>query len=401
MKTIFAAILAISVSSSAFSAQGAQAQGAPERNVSAQSAPNNQDQLIDKVLSVSGMKKSLQDLPAQIAAGFMQTASRSGADPDSEKELTNALAQAFPRDIFVNRVSAALKKNYDQARYANYVQVLSTPLARRMLALEVQEPNPAEVRAFFAQVAKSPLPAERIKLIQRMDAAAQGSALLNLMTISSLEAGALAAGGDCSAAVDRIEEMIKRSRPEIEKANRSRVQVMLAYTYRDVPDADLGAYVETYEGKDARWVQDIIHAAIEEQFKSSVQTGAQGMKKIIDAHRPKKTMFAPKCGQSASPGEAEPSRDEPAERKIKKQRAPTAPARSASASADAAAPQDKPAATHQVSRQSSVKSAAAGGDAGAAGKPARHAHHYPAPERDLRHCLGLATSADIIACANK
>lgn len=296
MKTIFAAILAMSISTCVFAVEAT----APSP---ARVASSDQDQLIDRLLTVSGMKKFLQNLPAQTATGFMQAALRNDASEDEKKELVTLLGEAYPKDVFVNRVSAALKTNYNEQRYSNFLQLLSTPLATRMLELEKQEPNPADVQAFLAQVSKHPLPPERIKLIQSMDTATQSSTLLTAMTIASIEAGAFAAGDDCSLVTAKIKKMIVKSRPEIEKANRSSAQVMLAFTYRNVSDADLASYLKVYEDKNSKWVQDIAQAAIKEQFKSSMEKGAQGMKRIVQAHKRKKTMFAPKCGQSESPND--------------------------------------------------------------------------------------------------
>lgn len=340
----------------------------------------DREQLIDQLLAVSGMKKSLQILPAQIAGDFMQAALRSGASKDEERELETTLGDAFPKDGFLNPVRDALRKNYDDQRFAHLLQLLSAPLATRMLKLEEQEPRAADMQNFLAQVSKSPLPPERIKLIQRMDGATQSSALLTAVTIASLEAMAHAAGDDCSNAAARVKGMIAQNRSQIEKSNRSTAQIMLAFTYRDVSDADLVGYVKVYEDKDARWVQDIAQAAIAGQLKRSMTQGAQGIKPIIQAHKRKKTMFAPKCGESESPNGDEPANEEPVkEEPVKEVRD----------------------SKKHISRVPDRKSISDRKVIIAAGKPGGKVRRNPSPGRDLRDCLLLATDAEVIACAEK
>ena len=389
MKTILAITLIMYVSATAWAAEGA----AP---LPARVVPGNQDQLIDQMLTVSGLNRTLQRLPAQIASGLMQATLRAGANADEQQEMVKAIERALPRDAFVNHVSAALKKNYDEQRYAHFVQLLSGPVAIRMTALEASEPNPAEVQTFLADVSKRPLSPERIKLIQRIDEASQASTLLTKMTIASIEAGALSAGDDCPEVIAKIRKMIAKKLPEIDKANHSSTQVMLAFSYRDVSAADLDTYVKIYEDKDSRWAQDIAVAAIDEQFKSSMDQGSRAMKKVVQAHKHKKTMFAPKCGESESPNIDEPVqkqvKDEPVkERNVAKEQTSLA----AATKSNVAAPDTKAAAAD-------VKVAALEQNAAARHKAVRKVHRRTRPPgTDLRACLSLATSAEIIACTEK
>lgn len=371
MKIILAVIVGMYISISAWAAESAGTSPAP-------STSSKQDQLIDQLLSTSGLKMSLQRLPVQLATGFMQATLRNGASADEQREMLKAMERALPRDAFVNRVSAALKKNYDERRYAHFVQLLTGPIAKRMVELEASEPSPADVQAFLTQVSKRPLSPERIKLIQRLDVASQASALLTKMTIASVEASALAAGDDCPEAIAKIRKMIAKKLPEIEKANRSSAQIMLAFTYRNVPDADLDTYSKVYEDKDSMWAQRITVSAIEEQFKSSMELSAGAMKKIVQAHLSKKTMFAPKCGESESPNKDEPVQSE----QIKDKPVNAAKAQTSKAAA------------------ASVKIAGLEQNAAVPHKPV-HKSHRPKPKADLRACLDLATSAEIIACAEK
>lgn len=255
----------------------------------------DQDKLIEQLLTVSGMGQSLRRMTEQIISGFKQSLARSETAPDAQREMLKIYTEAYPKDGFVNSVRDVLKRNYDEQRYTRLLQLLSTPLTKQMAELESVEPTPVAFRNFISQVASQPLSPDRIRLIQRMDSATQTSAMLSKIMISTIESNAMALADYCSGSAEKIKKAIEGQRPDIEKATRSSAQVMLAFTYRDVSDADLNEYLNTYEDKDGKWVQDFVQVAIEEQFNSGIAKEAKGMKQFVQSHKPKKTMFAPKC----------------------------------------------------------------------------------------------------------
>lgn len=286
MKIILAGVLAVFVSYGAL---------ADVERKTVPDALSARDNLVDQLLTVSGMKKSLQRLPEQTIQSFAQSVAKSQNSDEARKAMVTIYVDSFPKDAFVNHVSEALKKNYDERRYAHLLKTLSTPLAEKMANLEAVEPQSADIRNFLSQVASHPLPPERIRLIKKMDSATQDSALMSKMMIASIEASALVAADDCNNISGQISKLIEKNKPNIEKANRSTAQAMLAFTYREVSDADLKEYLDLYQDKDNKWVLNIVQSAMVEQFKSSVTKSAQGIGAYVRAQQPKKTMFAPKC----------------------------------------------------------------------------------------------------------
>jgi hypothetical protein len=294
MKSYLFVFYAIYVSASAIAAEVKISPAV--RPVSVSAASNHvQNKLVDQILKVSGMKESLQRLPEQIVSGFKQSIADDGISPEEQRELLKIYKEAYPKNGFVNRVRDALNINYDEGRYTHLLQLLSTPLSQRMVKLESVEPSPAEFRNYISQVAAQPLSPDRILLIQRMDSATRTSAMLGKMTISSIESNAMAMADDCNDNAEKIKRMLDEQRPDIEKSTRSSAQVMLAFTYRDVTDADLNEYLKINEDADSKWVQDFVQAAIEEQFNWGIEKETKGMKQFVQSHKPKKTMFAPKC----------------------------------------------------------------------------------------------------------
>lgn len=256
---------------------------------------SNQDQLIERLLTVSGMKKSLQQLQNQVNPSIKPGNNATGEAAEFQNEVAKLYSVSYPKDVFLNSVKDALKKNYDEKRYSHLLQLLSTPLSMRMADLESVDPTAEDFQNYISQVSSHPLSADRIKLIQRLDSATRSSAMLNTLTVASVESSAIAMSEDCTVNETKIKKEIEKQIPEIQKATRSRAQITLAFTYRDVSDADLSEYANTYEDKDSKWLQKYVQMAIEEQFKSGTRKVGFGMKQLIQSRKPKKTMFAPKC----------------------------------------------------------------------------------------------------------
>ena len=347
MKTTLAIILAM------FMSAATAAENAGSTN--ALNASTKQDQLINQMLTVSGMKRSLQELSMQMAGGLMQAAMQAKPSENGQQKLIKLLERTFEPDIFLGHVSTELKKNYNEQRYMNVVQLLSAPLAQRMVDLEAHDPTPEELQAFYAQITKTPLSPARISLIQQLDDAMQASVFVDRITITTITAGALISGGDCSKARARVKRAIAENRSDIEKASRSSTQIVLSFLYRDVSIADLKAYLKMSKNIDSKWVMDIATAALVEQLEMSMEQGSRAIAKILKTHAPKKTMFAPKCGQSLSPDQDD----------------------------------DVSASKKRVTRAPGVRL-----HSGKAGT-------LPGPEIDLRACLDLATPAETIACAER
>ena len=267
---------------------------------------DNQESIIEKLIVVSGLKITLDQMQRQVTPKFSNTAASSDGSGAYQQEVMKLYAEAYPKDGFLNRVNTSLHNYYDEKRFLHYIQLLSTPTSTRMIGLESTEPTEADIKNYLAYIGSHPLSARRIKLIERLDLATGSSRLLTTITTLSIESNAVAMSEDCIVNVQRIRKEIEKNRHDIEKATRNQSLMNLAYTYRDVSDADLDEYVKTHEEKDIKWLDEIIVKAIAKQFESGMKKVGLGMKEIVQSQKPKKTMFAPKCASNESTHEELP-----------------------------------------------------------------------------------------------
>jgi hypothetical protein len=259
------------------------------------SGVDRQDKIVEELLVVSGLKTGLQRLSEQIASGAKQAPANNNVSGEIRESVVKLVVDSFPKDGFVRSATDALKMKYDETRYVHLIQMLSTPLAKRMTALETAQPTPADIKSFVSEVASNPLPPERIQLMRKLDSVTQSSDLFTRMTMASVQVNALVVAGDCSEDIKKVKKAIADVRPEIEKSIRNTVLVLYSYVYRGVDDADLNEYLKIYEDKDSKWVQGIVNAAIESEFNDGMAKEVAGLKHLIPPRKRNQSMFAPKC----------------------------------------------------------------------------------------------------------
>ncbi|HEY5993836.1 MAG TPA: hypothetical protein VIU46_04455 [Gallionellaceae bacterium] len=360
---------------------------APDSQVPAQKAAAKSPspgKVIADILSASGMKHSLDAMPASFVKGFhngMEKA-QNRLPQDLAQAMENSAKEAFPADGITNSVTRAMKKDYSEKRYLEFLADLSSPLARRMADLELKAaaPSEQEVADFQEQLASNPLSAQRSDLLHRLDTASRSTDLLTTIMFSiskGMMSGMIGASANCvsAAKLKEAEASLKAnldsSRPEME----SLALNTLAYTYRDVSDADLAEYLKIYEKENSRHIQGVIYSAITEEFnQASARMGRGIMKAIV---RKKAAMGEQACADNSGANDtiAQAQVEEPAN-PTESPAPPAAPASSA------------PAATEQQ------------------GTPVTPKSSIPLEKRqggDITQCLeaGSKSDKDIAACAEK
>src|SRR5450759_1990450 len=92
-------------------------QAAPVKAAAPADTGPARDKLIEDTLVASGLKRQLDQLPQQLIAGVRQSGKqKSKASFALVKAIENAVAESFTAQGFQDRVSADLKKNFDQQR---------------------------------------------------------------------------------------------------------------------------------------------------------------------------------------------------------------------------------------------------------------------------------------------
>lgn len=274
------------------------------------------DKQIEGILVVSGLDHALKRLPEAMLESLRQA----GQQDKSGKlnagdwgEMERLMRASFTAEALKQRIAARLKKYYDARRYQAFLDDISTPLARRMTELEKQEPKPDEVAAYVKSLASKPLSPERAKLIERLDVASRAGAVILESTLTVAKGMARGFAGSDAKPLTAIDKTIDEQRAALESTLRDAARVLLAYTYRDVGDADLAEYVRIHEQEGAKLVLGHVYDAMLDVMRESSERFGGGLEKLVKAKL---------AEQAAAQAKGKPEAEAPA--------APTAKAAAAS-----------------------------------------------------------------------
>ena len=247
----------------------------------AHARPNEALEVAKRLLQNSGLAAQLKSFPRQVEQDLAQA---QGRLPD---ELLNALraaakesfSPAAMHDDLVRGIAARL--TVGEMRKA--LVGLDTDLGRRMTRAEElasESLTPETVQAYAEGMKRRPLPAKRSELIAGLATATK--AVEGTANIVEGVALGIAVGMDSMQpaqkrqGVSALSEQLRQSMPpeQIREAIGTMTPVMYAYTYRDVSDADLEAYLAfNRSNSGARYNEAMMGALTEALAKAALRVG--------------------------------------------------------------------------------------------------------------------------------
>lgn len=266
----------------------------------------NPDKQIEDILAVSGLGHTLQRLPEQLLASVRQAGEqdRSGKLRKADlQEMERLTREAYTAQGFRLRVTAQLKQHYDARRFGEFLDDSATPLAKRMSELEKQEPGQAELLAYMKALAAKPLPPERVKLIERIDAASRASELALEAMFTSVKGMMRGFAGADAKQLAEIDKAIEQQRNAAAGNVRNAVRLSLAYTYHDASDADLAEYVRLHEKDSTKFFLGLVFDALIAEIRAGAERFGAGLERLFKA-RFAEQMAAKAKGKPAAKAEA-------------------------------------------------------------------------------------------------
>lgn len=221
------------------------------------------------VLRLSGVGDLVADMPAMFDASLAEKAAH--LSPEMQHRLREVARAAFDPAQMRQDLTAALHSRLDAQRGRAMLAVLSSPQAARMRALERagQDVTPETLERFAEAV--NPQDAdtqERVRLAMQQIEAGKGVEMMLAMmeTMGKAIAGGINQALPEAARVDMsgLEEAFAEHRAQQSEPLKGYLIVAFLYTYRDVPTAELEAYLAPYLTEDGRWYCGVLMEAIQE-----------------------------------------------------------------------------------------------------------------------------------------
>ena len=247
------------------------------------------DALIAEALEISGTKKELETIPAQIRAQY--DARQSPVRPEDKARVIRILTDAFRPDVLYSAVRSAFRSNFDAQRMDVVMDKLRSPLFRKIAALELaaSEPGARQDLERFAMGLQSDIPPPaRVALIQRHEAVMRSADLQIEMAIIASQAVSRSlepvltpaqrpTGRESDAAVRKL-------RSQQDPLTRAAL-VRWLYTYRALTSEELATYVEFGESDAGRWFAATQRKGLLDAMRAAMDTAARHMASAFPAKR--------------------------------------------------------------------------------------------------------------------
>jgi len=247
------------------------------------------DALIAEALEISGTKKELETIPAQIRAQY--DARQSPVRPEDKARVIRILTDAFRPDVLYSAVRSAFRSNFDAQRMDVVMDKLRSPLFRKIAALELaaSEPGARQDLERFAMGLQSDIPPPaRVALIQRHEAVMRSADLQIEMAIiasqavsRSLEPVLTPAQRPTGRESDAAERKLRSQQDPLTRA----ALVRWLYTYRALTSEELATYVEFGESDAGRWFAATQRKGLLDAMRAAMDTAARHMASAFPAKR--------------------------------------------------------------------------------------------------------------------
>lgn len=258
-------VLATMFSGSGFAAVSS-APSPTESGSIAETTNNKKTNIINKIMADSGMDALVYQLPAVVAMEFDRQppppVNRERFDKFRENVL-QAYAPDKVRQSFVNYLS----DHYDPERFSKLVELLESPLAKKMTALEVEAQTAEGQQAMMqmANIIMGQVSPQRMAMVQRLDEVQQATEML--VDIQVMTAKAMMSSmneivpQDQRMSAKELSQRLEQLRVQAIFPARQYMHLNMVYAYRSTNDDELSQYIQLHESEVGRWSANLLRNA--------------------------------------------------------------------------------------------------------------------------------------------
>lgn len=272
--------------------QPGEAGGEKDRGPSRPDAPEQRDapQAVDEALELSGLRRHLGVVADQIQLDVQQRPGQ--LSPQERAAVGRIMADAFRPDLVYSLMRDEFARHLDEGKLNDMLTWFRSPPGRKITGLEVAAQTAQgrpELRQYAARLRQTPPARERVALLQRLDAA-NGSTELSL-EIVMLIAESMARAIDPLLPPERrlqagqLQGELGQIRARAVQPIREAVLVTMLFTYRSLPDQELGAYVRLVESQSGRWFAGAVKNALLHSFGVSTARMAGDLVRLVPPER--------------------------------------------------------------------------------------------------------------------
>lgn len=201
---------------------------------------------LDRLIEISGIAYSVQQLPANIASGF--------DDQDLGKDVQGALHEAailaFRPDPIIAKVRATMAAALDARQIDETLTWFESPLGRRITDMENAAFDPAandRILAYAKRLKERPAARHRTELVTKIAAATQSDELNAMIVETTYLASALginaAQAPEDRITVEALRKRVKAVAPDLRKQSDQSLMLTMLFSYQALSDKELESYL--------------------------------------------------------------------------------------------------------------------------------------------------------------
>lgn len=210
---------------------------------------------IEKLLELSWVKKYCEAIPAYLNANPPKR------KPDMTAQqhalLLKILKESYTSEAFYEPIKEEFTKNFDERSVSTLLEWLNSPLAKKMIPLEVQATTPQgqqELKKYAARLQGSKPSQVRMDLVKRLDNARGTSEWMTEMIFTMThEVVALTAAAQRQKKEAELKQMRVKMYPLFHTMLQASTLASYLVVYAPVRDSELKAYVEFWESDTGKW----------------------------------------------------------------------------------------------------------------------------------------------------
>lgn len=241
--------------------------------LAAQETDDKRQQIV-ALLERSGLAQLIEQVPLHIQAGIdesLQEDSDTGIPPRDIATLSDIIQQAFASEVILRDTVDHFQQHYDAARLSSVMDKLGSPLAEKMMQLEVESATPSGVEkmlAFATALQDEPPPESRLQLLTELDRNSHATELTVAMQIEIFQSimGVISAYAAQHGMPFVTEELMEQSTDmmaeQIWESAQAMTLVSYLYTYRSISDGDIRKYIDMYRDHDMQWYLALSSSAL-------------------------------------------------------------------------------------------------------------------------------------------
>lgn len=241
-----------------------------------------------ELIKKAGIEAVVVQIPDAMAAGVQQLEQQGiKVDDKFRNAWAKASKTAFRTDRIIEAISKNLEKLTEQER-RGLIAYYDTPAGNRIRTLEEKASTAeaqAEIVAYGQKFMADPKNGERVKLYQQIDEATNASAVgteLGMRMAHTTAIGmANATKGSLNVDTALLEKQIEAQRPQMTQQMKQTMLLSSAYTYRDLPVAEIKAYLKFLKAPATQKFTAIVLKSLSNELIAQGRTFATELGKVF------------------------------------------------------------------------------------------------------------------------